>query len=77
MAEEATEMGLDSAKSNWEIGVYGDEPWVELVRNIIEKVRNILATDVYGLSDIIGLRVTQECTYKNGLHVFSDVFNRK
>ena len=34
----------------------------------------MLATDVYGLSEIIGPGVSQECTYKDGLHVFSDVF---
>ena len=54
MAEEATEMGLDPAKSNWEIGIFGAEPWTDLMRNVIEMVWNILATDVYGLSEIIG-----------------------
>jgi phenylacetate-CoA ligase len=40
----------------------------------IESIWNKLATDVYGLSEIIGPGVAQECTHKDGLHIFSDVF---
>lgn len=54
MVEEAIAMGLDPRQSSWEIGVYGAEPWSESMRTEIEKVWNILATDVYGLSEIIG-----------------------
>lgn len=74
MAEEAKEMGLDPQKSSWEIGVFGAEPWSDSMRNNIEKTWNLLATDIYGLSEIIGPGVAQECQYKDGLHVFSDVF---
>ncbi len=74
MSEEAKELGLDPAKSSWEIGVFGAEPWSEAMRKEIEKTWNMLATDVYGLSEIIGPGVAQECAHKKGLHVFSDVF---
>jgi phenylacetate-CoA ligase len=74
MAEEAKEIGMDPRKSSWEIGIFGAEPWSEPMRNEIEKAWNILATDIYGLSEIIGPGVAQECKHKNGLHVFSDVF---
>jgi phenylacetate-CoA ligase len=74
MVEEAREMGLDPLKSSWEIGVFGAEPWSEAMRKEIEKSWNMLATDVYGLSEIIGPGVAQECHHKKGLHVFSDVF---
>ncbi|HXK37154.1 MAG TPA: phenylacetate--CoA ligase, partial [Candidatus Paceibacterota bacterium] len=74
MAEEAKEMGLDTRKGNWKIGIFGAEPWSESMRQEIESVWNMLATDVYGLSEIIGPGVAQECTYKDGLHIFSDVF---
>lgn len=74
MAEEAKEMGMDPKKSSWEIGIFGAEPWSEAMREQIEKTLNLLATDVYGLSEIIGPGVAQECEHKNGLHVFSDVF---
>jgi phenylacetate-CoA ligase len=74
MAEEAREMGLDPRQSSWEIGVFGAEPWGETMRQEIEKTWNILATDIYGLSEIIGPGVSQECTHKCGMHLFSDVF---
>lgn len=74
MVEEAREMGLDPRQSSWEIGVYGAEPWSESMRTEIENSWNILATDIYGLSEIIGPGVAQECQLKQGLHIFSDVF---
>lgn len=74
MAEEARELGLDPRKSSWEIGVFGAEPWSEAMRREIEKTWDMTATDVYGLSEIIGPGVAQECPHKKGLHVFSDVF---
>jgi len=74
MVEEAKEMGLDPRRSSWEIGVFGAEPWSESMRAEIEAEWNMLATDVYGLSEIIGPGVSQECHLKQGLHVFSDVF---
>jgi len=74
MAEEAREMGLDPRKSSWEIGVFGAEPWSESMRKEVEATWNILATDIYGLSEIIGPGVAQECPHKKGLHIFWDVF---
>lgn len=74
MAEEAKEMGIDPREASWEIGIFGAEPWSNAMRNEIESTWNMLATDVYGISEIIGPGVAQECTYKEGLHVFSDVF---
>ncbi len=74
MLEEAKEMGLDPRKSSWEVGVFGAEPWSNSIRNEIENGWNMLATDVYGLSEIIGPGVAQECSNKNGLHIFWDVF---
>ncbi len=74
MAEEAKEMGIDPTQGNWKIGIFGAEPWSESMRREIEVAWNMLATDVYGLSEIIGPGVAQECTYKDGLHIFSDVF---
>jgi phenylacetate-CoA ligase len=44
------------------------------MRKEIEQIWNMTATDVYGLSEIIGPGVAQECTYKDGLHIYSDVF---
>lgn len=74
MSEEAKEMGIDPRKSSWEIGSFGAEPWSESMRKEIESTWDMLATDVYGLSEIIGPGVAHECKYKKGLHIFSDVF---
>lgn len=74
MAEEAKAMGLDPRQSSWEIGIFGAEPWSQAMRTEIENNLGLLATDIYGLSEIIGPGVCQECHYKDGLHFYSDVF---
>lgn len=74
MAEEAKDLGLDPRQGNWRIGIFGAEPWSNSMRQEIEDAWNMLATDVYGLSEIIGPGVAQECPHKDGLHIFSDVF---
>ncbi len=74
MVDEARELGLDLQASTWEVGIFGAEPWSEGIRREIEKTWNMSATDVYGLSEIIGPGVAQECTHKCGLHLYSDVF---
>lgn len=75
LGEIAKEMGLDPKKDgSWEIGIFGAEPWSESIRTEIESTWNMLATDVYGLSEIIGPGVAQECLFKDGLHLFWDVF---
>jgi phenylacetate-CoA ligase len=74
MADEARDIGIDPRSSSWKIGVFGAEPWSESMRGEIEATWNMLATDIYGLSEIIGPGVSQECHLKTGLHLFSDVF---
>jgi len=74
MAEEAKILGIKPKDFNWKIGIFGAEPWSEAMRKAIESSWNLLATDIYGLSEIIGPGVAQECQYQNGLHVCSDVF---
>ena len=74
MAEEAKEMGVDPKQSSWEVGIFGAEPWTDGMRKEIEEIWNISATDIYGLSEIIGPGVAQECGFKDGLHIFWDVF---
>ena len=74
MSEEAKEIGLDPRKSSWQIGSFGAEPWSESMRKEIEATWDMMALDVYGLSEITGPGVAHECEYKDGLHIFSDVF---
>jgi phenylacetate-CoA ligase len=74
MAEEAAQMGVDVKSLNLEIGIFGAEPWTDNMRKEIENIWNIKALDIYGLSEIIGPGVAQECPAHDGLHVFADVF---
>ncbi len=74
MLDEARETGLDPKKSSWEIGIFGAEPWSDNMRAEIEKSWNMLATDIYGLSEITGPGVSQECQHKNGMHIWHDLF---
>jgi len=74
MADQAISDGIDPRQSSLEIGVFGAEPCSESMRNEIEEKWDILATDIYGLSEIIGPGVAQECEHKSGLHIFDDVF---
>lgn len=74
LLDEAKEMGLDPKESSWEIGIFGAEPWSDSMRAEIEEKWNLLATDIYGLSEITGPGVSQECHLKCGMHVFWDLF---
>jgi phenylacetate-CoA ligase len=74
MVEGALEEKMDPKESSWKIGVFGAEPWSEAMRTQIEKTWGMEATDIYGLCEIIGPGVAQECHHKKGLHLFSDVF---
>lgn len=74
MAEEAVDRGIDPRKSPVRIGILGAEPWSQQMRDKIEELWNMTALDIYGLSEIIGPGVAQECPGKNGLHVFCDHF---
>lgn len=74
LLDEAKALGLDPRSSSWEIGIFGAEPWSESMRLQIERSWNMQALDVYGLSEIIGPGVSQECSHKCGLHLQWDVF---
>ena len=75
LAEVADEMGADFKKMKLKAGIFGAEPWSDVMRKEIEKKLNIDAIDLYGLSEIIGPGVSTECVEaKDGLHVFEDHF---
>ncbi len=74
MAEEAKELGIDPTKTTIRVGILGAEPWSEAMRKEIEKVWGMDALDIYGLSEIIGPGVAQECKGKCGLHIWADHF---
>ncbi|PLY04560.1 MAG: phenylacetate--CoA ligase [Desulfuromonas sp.] len=56
------------------VGLFGAEPWSEEMRREIEKRLGLLATDNYGLSEILGPGVAGECLARRGMHVFEDHF---
>jgi phenylacetate-CoA ligase len=69
------EEGLDPKKDlNLKYGLFGGEPWTNSMRVEIEKGLGILATDNYGLSEIIGPGVSGECHLKDGMHIAEDHF---
>jgi phenylacetate-CoA ligase len=55
-------------------GVFGAEMWTENIRVEIEKRLHLMALNIYGLTEIIGPGVAQECPGKNGLHIAEDHF---
>jgi phenylacetate-CoA ligase len=74
LAEAAEKEGLDPKEFDLRVGIFGAEPWSEALRKRIEDAFDILATDVYGLSEISGPGVAQECEHKAGAHIWSDHF---
>ncbi len=70
----AKEHGIDPRETSLKLGFFGAEPWTETMRKEIEEKFGILATDNYGLSEIIGPGFSGECVYKNGLHIAEDHF---
>jgi phenylacetate-CoA ligase len=74
LIDRAAEMGVDMKQLPLRAGVFGAEPWTELMRKHIEEHSNIEAFDIYGLSEIIGPGVGCECRQHDGLHIIEDHF---
>jgi phenylacetate-CoA ligase len=75
IADEMERQGLDPRKSSLRVGIFGAEPWTEEMRSSIEQRLNIQAIDIYGLSEVMGPGVAQECAEtKDGLTVWEDHF---
>jgi phenylacetate-CoA ligase len=73
--DEFEKQGLDPRASSLEIGIFGAEPWTEQMRLEMEERAGIHAVDIYGLSEVMGPGVAQECVEtKDGLHVWEDHF---
>lgn len=56
------------------VGIHGAEPWTEAMRKKIEDILHINCFDIYGLCEITGPGVAQDCIHHKGLHVFEDYF---
>ena len=67
--------GVDPLATSLRVGVFGAEPWTEQMRTELEGALGIDAVDIYGLSEVMGPGVAQECVEtKDGLHVWEDHF---
>jgi len=73
--ESAVEEGINISELKLKVGIFGAEPWSESMRQEIESKWQIDATDIYGLSEIIGPGVGYECLEeKRGMHISEDHF---
>src|SRR5438128_2195436 len=69
--DEFEKQGLDPRGSSLRIGIFGAEPWTEQMRREMEDRLDIQAVDIYGLSEVMGPGVAQECVEtKDGLHIW-------
>ncbi len=75
LIDEFERQGIDPRATSLRVGILGAEPWTEQMRAEIEQRLDIDAVDIYGLSEVMGPGVAQECVEtKDGLHVWEDHF---
>ena len=67
--------GIDPKDCSLEVGIFGAEPWTNSMREEVESAFDMHAVDIYGLSEILGPGVANECVEtKDGLHIWEDHF---
>jgi len=75
LLDEFERQGIDPRDTSLRVGIFGAEPWTEQMRREIEERADIHAVDIYGLSEVIGPGVAQECVEtKDGPHIWEDHF---
>jgi phenylacetate-CoA ligase len=74
LADVMEEKGINLNALSLKFGLFGGEPWSEAMRNEIQNKLNIIATDNYGLSEVMGPGVAGECLERKGLHINEDHF---
>lgn len=73
--EQYQKLGLDPRDTALEVGIFGAEPWTNAMRAEVEAAFDMHAVDIYGLSEIMGPGVANECVEtKDGLHIWEDHF---
>ncbi|MBL4872129.1 MAG: phenylacetate--CoA ligase [Rhodobacteraceae bacterium] len=73
--EQFHNVGLDPRDCSLQVGIFGAEPWTNAMRVEVEKAFDMHAVDIYGLSEIMGPGVANECVEtKDGLHIWEDHF---
>ncbi|MFD7070800.1 phenylacetate--CoA ligase PaaK [Streptomyces sp. NPDC059913] len=75
LLDEFERQGVDPRSTSLRVGIFGAEPWTQEMRREIEERFAIDAVDIYGLSEVMGPGVAQECVEtKDGLHIWEDHF---
>ncbi len=75
IVDEMERQGIDPAGTSLQVGIFGAEPWTDDMRAEIERRTQMHAVDIYGLSEVIGPGVANECVEtKDGLHIWEDHF---
>ncbi len=73
--DEFRRQGVDPRECSLAVGIFGAEPWTNAMRSEIEVAFDMHAVDIYGLSEVMGPGVANECVEtKDGLHVWEDHF---
>jgi phenylacetate-CoA ligase len=73
--DEFERQGVDPRSTALKVGIFGAEPWTEDMRREVETRMDMHAVDIYGISEVMGPGVSQECVEtKDGLHVWEDHF---
>jgi len=73
--EQYKRLGKDPRASSLNVGIFGAEPWTNAMRGEIEQAFDMHAVDIYGLSEVMGPGVANECVEtKDGLHIWEDHF---
>ena len=73
--DEYRQQGYDPRKSPLKVGIFGAEPWTNAMRLEVEDAFDMHAVDIYGLSEVMGPGVANECVEtKDGLHIWEDHF---
>ncbi len=75
IVEEMERQGVDPRSTSLQVGIFGAEPWTDDMRREMEQRLDMHAVDIYGLSEVMGPGVANECVEtKDGLHVWEDHF---
>jgi phenylacetate-CoA ligase len=74
LTEVMEEHGIEPERLSLKYGLFGAEPWSVKMREELESKTGIIATDNYGLSEVMGPGVAGECLEKSGLHLNEDHF---
>src|SRR5674536_189064 len=75
LLDEFDRRGIDATKTSLKVGIFGAEPWTDVMRHEIEARLDMHAVDIYGLSEVMGPGIANECVEtKDGLHIWEDHF---